>query len=122
MELQKKVITLQQERDHLEEKLMRGAPISVTAEVERRQNLELKVGLASGASSDRQGSSSESRPNHVAIFPTFVCGFVNVVFCRCVIQTMDPFPHVCLWFRENRVSSLCNPNHGAISPRLFVAS
>ena len=46
MEMQKKVIGLQQERDGLEERLMRGAPLSLNAEVERRQNLELKVGLA----------------------------------------------------------------------------
>lgn len=73
MELQQKVIMLQQERDQLEEKMMRGAPISVTAEVERRQNLELKVGLASGVRSDQEGSSSQSCPNYVAIFPLSVC-------------------------------------------------
>jgi hypothetical protein len=43
MDLQKKVIVLQQEKDSLEERLMRGAPLNLTAEVERRQNLELKV-------------------------------------------------------------------------------
>ncbi|XP_076472197.1 uncharacterized protein LOC143301638 isoform X3 [Babylonia areolata] len=42
MEMQKKVIALQQEKDGLEERLMRGAPLSLNAEVERRQNLELK--------------------------------------------------------------------------------
>ncbi|XP_025094961.1 ELKS/Rab6-interacting/CAST family member 1-like isoform X3 [Pomacea canaliculata] len=42
-ELQTKVIHLQKERDNLQDRLLRGAPLSLAAEVERRQNLELKV-------------------------------------------------------------------------------
>ncbi|XP_070212743.1 golgin subfamily B member 1-like isoform X2 [Littorina saxatilis] len=61
MELQKKVIMLQQERDRLEEQLMRGAPISITSEMERRQNLELKEEITRLTEAGEESRSENSR-------------------------------------------------------------